>query len=192
MNLNNPLGASINNYIMKMALPLAGWFVVEYLIRNAAASSLALNFMSLPMMLLTLGLTYYFIKRMRQTLLSGYIAGKLAWSCGVQMTFYAGLIEALFIYVFNQYISPGNLAATQEATIQMYTDVLEQLKATGAYSSWLPKFEETRDQLRDMPIPSAIEAAISTLSNDLLFAIGYMIPLALIIRRKPNLDKNNA
>lgn len=184
----NPLGVMVNNYLMRAALPLALWFIAEYMLRNASASSMALNVVIVPLMLVTPFIIYRLIKRLRDELLGGYMLGIQAWMFGVQMAFFAGLIEALYIYIYNEWINPGNLLAVQQATAQLYGTMLEQLKQTGAYSTRWSDFEETFTQLNEMPVPSAIEAAISNLSNEIMLAMFYMIPLSFMLRRRPKMN----
>jgi len=183
-----PLGRMINNYFMMMALPLALWFIVEYLVRNASAHHLLLNLLNLPMAVVTPVFVWWVIRRLRRELLGDMLLGLQAWSFGVQLTFYASLIEALFIYVYNQFIFPGELASVQEAMVAQYDEVLQALTEIGAYASMLPKFQETLDSLRSAPIPTPIEAAITQLSNEIFYAMIYMIPLAFILRKKPQAE----
>lgn len=178
----------VNNYLMRAALPLAAWFIAEYMLRNAAASNLTLNIVIVPLMVVTPILLWRFLRKLRDELLGGMMLGIQAWMFGVQMAFFAGLIEALYIYIFNEWLQPGNLAAVQGATAEMYGTMLEQLKQTGAYSNWWGDFEETQKQLKEMPVPTAIEAAISALSNEIMMAMFYMIPLSLILRRRPKMN----
>lgn len=178
----------VNNYLMRAALPLAAWFVAEYMLRNAAASSLTLNVVAVPLMVVTPILLWRYLRKLRDELLGGMMLGIQAWVFGVQMAFFAGLIEALYIYIFNEWIQPGNIAAVQAATTEMYGSMLDQLKQTGAYSTWWADFEETLKQLKEMPVPSAIESAISALSNEIMMAMFYMIPLALFLRRRPKMN----
>lgn len=184
----NPLGVMVNNYLMRAALPLAVWFIAEYMIRNAASTNLLLSMVMVPLMLVTPIVIWRLLKKLRDELLGGYMLGIQAWMFGVQIAFFAGLIEALYIYVFNEWVRPGNIAAVQQATVDFYASMLDQLKETGAYTSWWSDFESTLTQLKEMPVPSAIETAISSLSNEIMMAMFYMIPLALFLRRKPKMN----
>lgn len=183
----NPLGQMVNNYLMKMALPLAGWFIVEYFVRNASATHVLLSLLTIPMMIFTPIIIWRIMRKLRREILFDTIHGIQAWSFGVQLTFFAGLIEALFIYVYNQFLFPGNLAAVMQASIAQYEEVYNTLKELNAYPTMLPKFQETLDALKEAPIPSPIEAAIEQLSNEIFLALLYMIPLAVILRKKPQL-----
>lgn len=175
----------VNNYLMLMALPLAGWFIVEYLVKNASTSNIMLSFFTLPMMAVTPIALWWIIRRLRREYLYDSILGIQAWSFGVQLMFYAGLIEALFIYVYNEFLVPGNIARVQQAAIAQYESAYTTLETLGGYEKWMPKFQETIEQMKELPVTSPIETAISTLSNDVFFAIILMIPIALIVRRRP-------
>lgn len=184
----NPLGRMVNNYLMKWALPLAGWFIVEYLVRNASSTNMMLGLLSFPMMMVTVWALWWIIRKLRREILADCIHGIQAWSFGVQLMFFAGLIEALFIYIYNEYLFPGNLVAVQQAAIAQYESVLGQLTEMGAYQSWIPKFQETLDAMKEMPLQSAIDTAIGSLSNDIFAGMFIMIPLALILRKRPKAD----
>lgn len=184
----NPLGVMVNNYLMKMALPLSVWFIAEYLLRNAATAHVGLSMVMVPMMLVTPYIIFRILRRLRQTMLSDMMLGLQAWTFGVQLAFFAGLIEALFIYVYNQFLFPDAIAQNLQQTLSMYDQMMVQLKDSGVDTTFWSQFEETLDQLREAPIPSAIETAISTLSNEIMLAMLYMIPVALCVRKKPRMD----
>ena len=182
----SPLGMMVNNYLMKMALPVAVWFVAEYMLRYASVSNLGLGFVLLPMMLVTPYLFFRILRRLRQTVLGDMMLGIQAWTFGVQMAFFAGLVEAMVIYVFHAFINPAALADNVQATIAAYEQLTAQLQETGAYSSMQDMLQQNVELLKQAPIPSAIETAIATLSNEILLATLYMIPVALSVRKKPS------
>lgn len=180
----NPIARMVNDYLMKMALPLGLWFIALNLLRYAATSNVALSMIATPLALVTPVALWWIIKQLRNKL-GGFILGFQAWIYGVQLMFFAGLIEGLFIYVYNQFIRPGNLKIIYDASIAQYENVLATLKSLGGYESWIPKFEETLDLMKAEPVLSAIETAITTLSNDMFFGMILMIPISLIVRRMP-------
>lgn len=182
----NPLGQMVNNYLMKMAIPLGVWFIAEYMLSIAALQNLFINFLLLILRLATPIALWWILRRLRRTILNDAIMGIQAWTFGVQLMFFAGLIEAIFIYVFNEFIKPGNLLAVKQATIEQYENAYETLKQLGAYSEYLPSFKETLEQLRDAPVLSPIDSAISSLSKEIFIGMLLMIPIALIIRKKPS------
>ncbi len=181
----NSLASLVNNYLMKMAVPLAVWFIVEYLIRNAMYSNVLLSILIFPMMLVTPFALWWLIRKLRREILFDAIRGIQAWSFGVQLMFYASLIEALFIYVYNQYIKPGNLHVIQQAAIEQYENVRQTLAATGSFERYMPKLDEAIEALKEAPVLTPIETAMTTLSNNLFISIVLMIPIALIVRRRP-------
>lgn len=183
----NPVARMVNDYLMKMALPLGLWFIALNLLRYAATSSVVISMIATPLILVTPVALWKCIKGLRQEL-GGFILGIQAWIYGVQLMFFAGLIEGLFIYIYNQFIRPGNLARVFQASIQQYENVLTTLKSLGGYESWIPKFEETLEKMKVEPVLTPIESAISTLSNDMFFGMILMIPIALIVRRMPRVS----
>lgn len=181
----NQLGRMVNNYLMKMALPLGAWFIIEYLLRNAAARNVLLSFVTTPMMVVTPIALWYIIKRLRFTLLSDRMTWFQAWTFGTQVMFFGGLIEALFIYIYNEYVFPGNLMELQQATIAQYEEAAASLRAMGSFPSILQPMQEAIDAMKELPVSSAIETAISQLSTDIFLGMLMMAVLAFFLRKKP-------
>ncbi len=183
---SNPLAKLVNDYLMKMAIPLAVWFIVEYLIKNAMTSNVLLSFLVFPMMVVTPIAIWWILRKLRRDYLNDGLLGIQAWTFGMQLLIYAGLIEALFIYVYNEFIKPGNLQAVQEAIITQYEEVQKTLLASGAFAKYSTMLEEMIETLKETPVLSPIETAFSTLSNDVFLGTILMIPIALIVRKTPD------
>lgn len=172
---------------MKLALPLAVWFIVEYVERIAATHNLMLQLLTLPMMCATPFLAWYIIKQLRDRVMGGMITGLEAWVFGTQLFFFAGLIEAMFLYIYNEFISPNNLYEMQEALIAQYEEVSKLLSETqsgGIAGQYGQMMSETVQALKEAPIPSAIEAAVNQLSSTLFQGLFLMVPLSFILRQK--------
>lgn len=180
----NPYARMVNDYLTRMALPLGVWFISTYLLRNLAATHVMLSLVSTPLALITPFALWKILRRLRE-ILGGYILGFQVWIYGVQLMFFAGLIEGLFIYVYNEFLRPGNLIMVQNAAIQQYEEVLTTLQSMGGYENWVPMFQETLNTMKEAPLMSPIETAISTLSNDMFIGMMLMIPIALILRHMP-------
>ncbi len=184
----NPVGAALNQYLMKMALPLGAYFIFEYLVRNYSASNIMLGVISLPMMLLTVYFVYRIMKGMRDMFLEGKITGFMAWTFGTQLMLFAGLIEAAFIYIFNEFIVPTNLVDVQNQLIAQYENVLKLVEETPNNSALVTSastmMNDTIQMLKEAPVSTAIEAAMSMLSNDIFYGMFMMAFIAPIIRKK--------
>lgn len=177
----------INNYLMKLALPLAFWFIVEYVVHIAATHNLMLQLLTLPMMCATPFLAWYIIKQLRDRVMGGVISRLEAWVFGTQLFFFAGLIEAMFIYLYNEFADPNNLYEMQQALIGQYEEVskmLNETQAGGIAGSYSQMMSETVEVLRKSPIPSAIEAAVNQLSTTLFQGLFLMIPLSFLLHKK--------
>lgn len=180
----NPLGRLVNNFLMKMALPLGIWFVIEYLLRNAAARNVLLSFITTPIMVVTPIALWFILRQLRRNILSDRLSWFQAWTFGTQVMFFAGLIEALFIYIYNEFLYPTNLAEVQQAMIQQYEEAAASLRALGSLPSLLGPMQETLEAMKEMPVSSPIETAISQLSTDIFYGMILMIPIAFIVRKK--------
>ncbi len=181
----NPLGKLVNEFLMKWALPLGLFFIVEYWVRNASATNVLLGLFTFPMMLVTPVALWWLLRKLRRTVLSDMMLGIQAWSFGVQLMFFAGLIESLFIYVYNQFLFPANLYEVQQATIAQYEEVYAMFQSLGTMQAYLPTLQQAIDLLKEAPVSSAIETAITSLSNEIFIGMILMVPIAFIVRKRP-------
>lgn len=172
--------ALINNFLMRAALPLGLFFVFEYMFSVWSSDNLLLAMLRLPMLVLTPVLLFLSMRTLRDKVMGGAIGGFQAWVYGVQMMLFAALVEAAWIYVYNEFIAPDNLYEMQTAAIAQY----EQSAALFSESPVIRRMNTMVAELKDAPVPSAIEAAVQMVSNDLFIAMLYMIPISLIIKRK--------
>lgn len=175
----------INDYLMRMALPLAGWFIVEQLLRYATAQNAMFSLLLPPMMLATPIALYFIVRHLRRTVMGNAISGLQAWSFGTQLMFLAGLIEGLFIYVYNEFIFPGNLIEVQQGVLQQTEEALQAIKSSGLLKGMEGQLTTTLEVMRKAAVPSAIEAAVDQISTDIFQGMLMMTPIALIVRRKP-------
>lgn len=184
------LATQVMQYLMKTALFLGLFFVVEYVFRVYAARNILLALLNIPLMLITPIALYMLIKKLRDQVLDGYIMGMQAWMYGVQLMFFAGLIEALFIYVYNEFIDPANLYNTKQLLIQQYEEsltALEQMESGKTFIQSLNiNLDETLAQLKQMPVSTAIESAVDMLSSTMTTGMFLMLLIAPILKRKPS------
>lgn len=183
----NPIGAAINQYLMKIALPLGGYFIIEYLVRNYSASNLLLGLLNIPMMAITAVLLFVIIRALRDKILDGHISGLYAWTFGVQLMFFAGLIEASFIYIYNEFLFPDNLLNVHNLMIEQYKEVLtslQSLQSSGTSATLTNMMTDTIEIMEKTPVSSAIESAITMLSNNIFYGMIIMMFEAPIIRKK--------
>ncbi len=170
----NPLGKLVNEFLMKWALPLGLFFIVEYWVRNASATNVLLGLFTFPMMLVTPVALWWLLRKLRRTVLSDMMLGIQAWSFGVQLMFFAGLIESLFIYVYNQFLFPANLY-----------EVYAMFQSLGTMQAYLPTLQQAIDLLKEAPVSSAIETAITSWANEIFIGMILMVPIAFIVRKRP-------
>lgn len=188
MSNTNQTGRLVNNYLMMMALPLGLWFIVEYLMKCAAMRNIYLSLVTTPLMVVTPIALWYILRRLRRQILDDKISWFQAWTFGTQLMFFAGLIEALFIYIYNEFLFPNNLAEIQASMIAQYEESFETLRSAGAFSSMLSSIEDAIDIMREAPIASAIETAITQLSSDIFQGMLLMAVIAFIVRKREELE----
>lgn len=175
-------------YLMQAGTIMGMWFIVEYIVFVLATGNILLNFVHTPMMFVTPVLLFFLIRKLRNAIFpTGEFRFVQAFSYGVQLMFFGGLIEAFFIYAYNQWISPGNLLEMRQALLAQYAEVTEMMGTipNNPLGGTMGKaFTEAQEILAEAPVERPIEAAINALSNDITYGFLWMIPLAFILRRK--------
>ena len=178
--------ARINNFLMRAALPLGFFFIFEYMLTVWSSGNIFLGVLRLPLLLGTPVLLFITMRTLRDKVMGGTIGGFQAWVFGVQMMLFAALVEAAWIYVYNQVIAPDNLYDMQTAAIDQYEQSVAMLSQSSQFQPLLQRMNGMVAELKDAPVPTAIEAAVQMVSNDLFIAILLMIPISLIIKRQQN------
>lgn len=181
----NPLGRQVNEFLMKAALPLGLWFIVEQLVRYQMSHNVMLSMLLVPMMALLPFALWWILRRLRRQVLGDAITWMQAWSFGTQLMFFSGLIEALFIYTYNEFLVPGNLLDMQQGLLMQTEQSLKAIQDAGIMAGAESQLRDAIEQMRQMPIASPIESAINQLSSDIFYGMMLMIPIAFLISRKP-------
>ncbi len=170
--------SKIHHFLMKYALFLGLFFIVEYCLTIAATVNILLPVLALPLKIVTPIALYWIIRRLRDTLLDGELRWFQAWAYGIQLMLFAALIEAAFIYIYNAFIAPD----TAYRLIQMELQAFEQLAPL--MSQYSPDFPTLLTALKEAPIPSAIDMAVNMISSDLFYGTFLMLIIAPIVRRR--------
>jgi hypothetical protein len=169
--------SEVSQYLMKAAFALSLFFIVEYCLSIYMTSHLWMGGVVLLLKCVTPVALYYILRRLRQQLPGAPFPGLVAWSLGVRVMLFAALPEAAFIYVYHQFIDPSALCRIAQQTVQQL-ESLQQMVGADYLST------ETIDLYRQMEVPTAIETAVNTLSQDVMIGIFLMLIIAPIVRRK--------
>jgi hypothetical protein len=163
---------------MKEAFKLSLFFIVEYWLSLYAFSHLWLAGVVLLLKIVTPVALYYILRELKRTLpAEAPFPGLIAWSLGVRVMLFAALPEAAFIYVYNQFVDPEALHGIAQMMIAQLEN-LQQAVGTDVLA------DATIDLYREAQTPTAIEAAINMLSQDVMAGIFLMLIIAPILRRK--------
>lgn len=171
--------------VMKYALPLGLWFIVEYITLIASTHNLMFSMLRVPMMVITLLLVFYLVYRIRKKIYSDRFTARQSWLYSLQLMFYAGLIEAVFIFIINKWIMPGNLAEMQAALLAQYEELSNTLKESNSLPALSSIYAQAMETLRESPVETPINTAIGQLSNDVITGMIIGIPIGMILRTKP-------
>ena len=181
----NPIAAAVSQFLMKAALPLGAYFIAEYMVSVLATGNVLLAMLRLAMAAATPVALFFMLRTLRDRILGGYIRGRHAWLYGVQAMIFAALIEAAFIYIYNEFLVPDNLAQMQQAALAQFDAsraALESMPAGGS-ASVVEAMGGLVEEMRHAPVPTAIEAAVSQLSNDFMVGMVLMLAVAPMVRR---------
>lgn len=167
----------VSQYLMKAALGLSLFFIIEYCLSMYALTHLLWAVVVVLLKCVTPVALYMILRRLRPQLPDGYMPGLMAWAYGVRIMLFAALPEAAFIYLYNQFLCPDALHQTM---LQM-TSQLEQLQAVVGTQNLA---DETIDLYRSASLPTAIESAVNMLSQDVMCGIFLMLIIAPIVRSR--------
>ena len=187
---------AISQFMMYAALPLGLWFVVEYAVTVVGTRHLMLAALRTPMMLGTpIALCYLLIQIRKRFFPADEFSRFRCWYYGVQTMFFAGLIEAMAVICYNQWIAPDNLAEMRQAMIAQYGEVLQMYQQMSGGQQMLgglmDNFEQAIEVLKTAEVETPFTAAITLLSNDIFYGILWSIPFSFALHRNPN-NNNNA
>ncbi|MBQ0056336.1 MAG: DUF4199 domain-containing protein [Bacteroidales bacterium] len=181
------LARMVTQYLMRAGMILGMWFVVEYLVFVQSQSHIIFSLLHAPMMLVTPVLLFILIKKMRNVFFQtrGFRFSQVVIYSS-QLMFFAGLIEAIFIYAYNQWLYPGNLLEMRDALIAQYDSLSQTITQMGSTlpPSLVNTFNEARQILAESDINRPIEVAINALSNDVFYGLIWAIPFGLILKRR--------
>ena len=177
-------------YMMKVALPLGIWFYIEYMLLIQSFFSPAVTILRVPLMATLPLLLYWIVRTMRKRFFDGVRFHTFhGWFFCVNIMFFAGLIDAFGVLVYNKYISPDNLITIHDAAVAQFRDIQSFLGSSpemkqGFGPKLLSFFNENAKVLEETPIPTAVEAALKQLSDDIFSGMFWGVPLGLLLRRK--------
>ena len=177
-------------YMMKVALPLGIWFYIEYMLLIQSFFSPAVTILRVPLMATLPLLLYWIVRTMRKRFFDGVRFHTFhGWFFCVNIMFFAGLIDAFGVLVYNKYVSPDNLITIHNAAVAQFRDIQSFLGNSpemkqGFGPKLLSFFNENAKVLEETPIPTAVEAALKQLSEDIFSGMFWGVPLGLLLRRK--------
>jgi hypothetical protein len=177
-------------YMMKVALPLGIWFYIEYMLLIQSFFSPAVTILRVPLMATLPLLLYWIVRTMRKRFFDGVRFHTFhGWFFCVNIMFFAGLIDAFGVLIYNKYVSPDNLITIHNAAVAQFRDIQSFLGSSpemkqGFGPKLLSFFNENAKVLEETPIPTAVEAALKQLSDDIFSGMFWGVPLGLLLRRK--------
>ena len=180
---------ALSQHMLQVALTLGLWFVAEYFITVLSTHNILLAALRTPLMLVMPVALCFILHRIRKQYFEDEEFGRFrCWYYGVQVMFYAGLIEAFAIAIYNQWISPDNLTEMHNAMIAQYEDISKMYAENPDVKQIMPglsqTFEDMVNVLKETEVETPFSAAITMLSNDIFYGCIWSIPFCFILHRK--------
>jgi len=154
-------------------LILGGYIALFYCIQLAFGNNMMMGLVNMAGFFGTPFVCYYLVKRYRDTACKGYIDYAQAWSFGVWLFLFAGLIMSVVYFVHMQWIDPNFLEKTLNQTLV----TLEQMKYD----------QKIIDTLAATDFPSPIQVVLVYL---FMYIIGgallFLALAAFVVKKNPN------
>ena len=179
--------------MMRLAMPLGLWFVVEYFVTVLSTRYITLAIIRTPMMISTPVLLFIILRKLRDTYFPDDTFSRFrCWYYGVQTMFFAGMIEAVGVVIYNKWIAPDNLAEMQRAMTAQYQEVVSMFEANALATNQFPTLLDTVKQMQqaiaEAPVGTALEAAVNLLSSDIMYGMMWSLIFCFILHRKGKQD----
>lgn len=168
-------------YIDKKALILGSFFIFEYIVRCKMFSNQWISYFILPLAFMTPVLIFVILRSMRDKYCDGYIYRRVTWIYGNRLMLLSALVEAFFIYIYNEFIAPDNLASVQSA---MASQLESSINEFGKVIS-VDTLTQYLSLLKETPIPSAIEAAKDSFISTLFYGCILILLISFIVKGRP-------
>ena len=165
----------------RYAVSFAAYFIAIFTVMNYVLKTGYAAGAPLGMLLLIPVLCYFYTKLYRNRYTGGYITFLHSWVFNVMLFVFAGLLFAFYQYIYTRYIDPGHISWVLEIlqqNVQALIDALPKESQSAELKTW-------SRQLEELPVPTPIEMAVSTLGS--MFYGGFFVALivALFTKKKP-------
>lgn len=153
-------------------LILGGYIAIFYCLQLLFPTSAAISLLNTAGFFGTPFLCYQLVKRYRDKGLNGLIGFGQAWSFGVWLFLFAGLIMAVVYFVHLQWLDPNYLSNVFNITLQ----ALDQMN-----------YDQTLlDKLADMPMPTPIQIVVTYLFFYIIGgALLFLLVSGFVVKRDP-------
>lgn len=192
---SNQQGIMALQFLMKAGMLLGLWFVVEYVLTVLATQYILLAVVHAAAMFATIAFLAVGVYKLRQTVFPNGFLYLQSWLYGTELMFFAGMIEAIFIYAYNQWLVPDNQLQMRGALVSQYENVMAQVEALGGANGammekWQGVMNQSLELLKSAPIERPIDLAIAALSNDIFYGMVWMTVLSFFFRKKFTIEQN--
>lgn len=178
-----------SDYCKKAGGILGILYIISYMLKTLV---LAHPTLALPYLAIALSTPFALAiasKHIGREIFTEEFPAVFCWGFGVKMVFYASLIEAAYIVIFNKWIDPFFLYEMKQALLAQfdtYLAVASSAVANGVDNP-LAGFEQMilteKSAIETMEVQSPIQAAFSAMTGNLLMGGLWMLLFAAIYKK---------
>ena len=185
-----------SQFTMKVAFFFGLWFVVTYLIGNYMTGDIFWILVRFLIALITPIALFFIVEKVRDKFYDDMGMSKLrGWYLCMKVMLLAGMIEAVGIGVYNQWINPDALTQLYESRIAELSHCIENLhysnEKNDLIESALPALEANLDDLKHMPQLTPFENALNHLSLDVTWGMLMGIPICFMLYKNPRIEQTS-
>lgn len=167
---------NVTQYAMKYGLVLSVYFIAKFFINTQSLTSPTAALISIIFIVGLPFFIYFMTKKFKDNLEEYPLSFTIGWMFIFLTFFYASLPEALFSYVYLQYINPGYLFDQVETAMNIMTDV-PMLSENGFLS-------QVMNNLETAPSPTPIQYSLQLIFSNMFYGSIIAIIVAALLRVK--------
>ena len=161
---------------MKYGLVLGFYFIVQFFVNTQSLISPLMAFISILFIISLPIFVFFMAKRFKDSLEELPLSFSMGWMFIFLTFFYASLPEALFSYVYLQYINPGFIFEQVETASKIFSE-MPSLEGNGFV-------EKLMENMEAAPSPTPIQYSLQLIFNNMFYGSILAIIIAAILRVK--------
>lgn len=170
------------------------WFAMGYLASLAALTNPAIAMAIMLLKIVSVVALFLAVRYLRNKVFPTNFTWLQSFVYGIQIAAFAGILDAFFVYVYNEWIYPENLQTIWQTSISQLNTQISQLRQMGGgmMKSAVEGLQVAVRQLEEEGCGTPIKTAMGILAQDIQFGFIWMIIFSFFLRRKGYPEEQNA